>query len=144
MSIKQGDSVKVEYVGSLEDGTIFDSSEKSGKPLEFKVGEKMVIPGFEEGILSMAKGEEKEIKIDSSEAYGEHLEELVKKLPKKNLPDNQEPKVGMILVLGTPDGRQLPARVTEVSKDEITIDLNHPLAGKNLIFKVKLIEVHSN
>lgn len=139
--LKKGQKVKVEYEGKLEDGTLFDSSERAGKPLEFTIGEKMVIPGFEKGICEMKKGEEKEIKIECKDAYGERREDLLKKVPREQLPKGQEPKKGMVLGLQSPDGRQFPAMITEVNDKDITIDLNHPLAGKVLIFKVKLVDV---
>jgi len=139
--IEKGKKVQVDYEGKLEDGTIFDSSEKAGKPLEFIVGEKMVIPGFEAEIVKMKKGEEKEIKLKPEEAYGEVNKGLFRKVPKDQLPPGPELKKGMVLGLQSPDGRQLPVLVTEVTDKEITIDLNHPLAGKTLIFKVKLVNV---
>ena len=141
MALKKGQKVKVEYEGKLEDGTLFDSSERAGKPLEFTIGEKMVIPGFEAGIVEMKKGEEKEIKISPKDAYGEERKDLVKEVPKDALPKGQEPKEGMMLALQSPDGRQIPAKITKVTDKSIMIDLNHPLAGKTLIFKVKLVDI---
>jgi FKBP-type peptidyl-prolyl cis-trans isomerase 2 len=144
MAVKNGDKVKIQYEGKLEDGTIFDSSEKHGQALEFTLGQGQVIPGFENSVLGMEKGEEKEITIESKNAYGERKEELLKKVPKEQLPENLTPEVGMILGLQTPDGRQIPAPIVEVSEKEITIDLNHPLAGKNLKFKIKLTEIQES
>ena len=140
MPIKKGDKIKVEYEGKLEDGTVFDSSEKYGKPLEFEVGAGNLIKGFDAAVIGMEKGEEKEITIPSAEAYGDPNPNLVKKIPRDKLPKDKEPKAGMILALGTPDGKQIPAKITDVTDKEITIDLNHPLAGKTLIFKVKVVE----
>ena len=141
MAIKKGDKIKVEYKGTLEDGTIFDSSEKHGKPLEFEAGAGMVIKGFDEAVIGMEKGEEKEIKLQPTEAYGEPRPELMKKIPRDKLPKEPEPKPGMMLAMGTPDGKQFPAMIKEVDEKEITIDLNHPLAGKNLNFKIKIVEI---
>jgi len=143
MSIKKGDKVKIEYTGTLEDGTVFDSSEKQGKPLEFEVGAGKVLKGFEEALVGMKKGEEKEIKLTSAEAYGEHNPKLIKKIPKEQLPKDKELKPGMLLIIGTPDGRRFPAKITEVTDTEVTLDLNHPLAGKALNFKIKVVEVSS-
>ena len=142
MAIKQGDKVKVEYTGTLDDGTVFDSSEKQGKALEFEVGAKQLIKGFDDAVMGMDKGEEKEIKLQPEEAYGQHNPDLIKKVPRDKLPKEPEPKEGMMLALGTPDGKQFPAKITEVTENEITIDLNHPLAGKVLNFKIKVVEVN--
>ena len=142
MAIKNGSKVKVEYTGTLDDGTVFDSSEKSGKPLEFEIGAKMVIPGFENAIVDMKKGDEKEIKLKSSEAYGDPNPQLVKEIPRDKLPAEPEPKEGMFLAVGLPNGMQVPAKITKVDKEKLTIDLNHQLAGKNLNFKIKLVEIN--
>ncbi len=140
MAIKKGDKVKVEYTGTLDDGTVFDTSEGK-QPLEFEAGAGQLIKGFDEAIMGMEKGEEKEIKLTPEKAYGDHNPELIKKIPRDKIPvpEGQEIKQGMMLALGTPDGKQIPAKITEVTDKEITIDLNHPLAGKNLNFKVKVI-----
>ncbi|MAG60704.1 peptidylprolyl isomerase [archaeon] len=140
MVVENGKKVKVHYTGTLEDGSVFDSSE--GKdPLEFTVGEGKVIKGFDAAVKEMSANEEKEIHIESKDAYGEARNELIKQVPRDQLPKEQEPKVGMILGVGMPNGQQIPARITAVNDTEVTIDLNHPLAGKNLNFKLKLVEV---
>lgn len=139
MVIKKGDKVKIEYTGTFDDGTVFDSSEKHKKPLEFEVGAKQVIPGFEKAVMGMKKGEEKEFKLKPEEAYGQPNPDLIKDIPKDKLPQDQEPKPGMVLVMGTPDGQQIPARIVDVSDTIIKVDINHPLAGKNLNFKIKLV-----
>ncbi len=141
MKAKEGSKVKIEYEGKLDDGTVFDSSEKHGKPLEFEIGEGMVIKGFENAIIGMEKGQEKEITIKPEEAYGQHNDQLIKKIPREQLPKEPEPKKGMMLAIGTPDGKQFPATIVEVTDKEITLDLNHPLAGKTLHFKIKLVEI---
>lgn len=139
--VKKGDKVKVDYTGTFDDGTIFDASEKHGQPLEFEVGSGQVIKGFDDAVVGMTNGQEKEIIITSAEAYGEVKAELRKKVPRKQLPPDQEPKVGMVLAVGLPNGMQFPARIAEVAKDEVTIDLNHPLAGKTLHFRIKVVNV---
>lgn len=139
MAVKNGDKIKVEYTGTLDDGTVFDTS-KEKEPLEFEVGSGQIIKGFDEAVVGMEKGEEKSIKIESKDAYGDPNPEMTKKIPREHLPKEQEPKPGMILGLKTPDGRQIPAKITGVTDKEITIDLNHPLAGKSLNFKVKIVE----
>jgi FKBP-type peptidyl-prolyl cis-trans isomerase 2 len=141
MLVKNGDKIKVEYKGTLNDGTVFDSSEKHGKPLEFQVGSGQIIKGFDEAVKGMAKGEEKNVKIPSQEAYGQPNPQLVQKVLKQNLPKDQEVKPGMALLATTPDGKQIPAKVSEVNENDVTIDLNHPLAGKDLNFKIKVVEV---
>ncbi|MFH1405684.1 MAG: peptidylprolyl isomerase [Nanoarchaeota archaeon] len=143
MPVKKGDKVKIEYTGTLDDGTVFDASERHGKPLEFEVGSGQVIKGFDEAVLGMEKDEEKEINLQPEEAYGQLRSELNKKVPREQLPKDQEPKAGMVLLVGLPNGQQIPARITEVSDSEVTIDLNHPLAGKALNFKIKVVEISS-
>ena len=142
MSLKNGDKVKVEYTGSLEDGTVFDSSEKHGKPLEFEIGAGMIIPGFEKAVIKMKKGEKKVITLKPSEAYGDPNPQLTKKIPREHLPKEQDPKVGMVLIMGLPNGQQIPAKIIEVADKEVTIDLNHPLAGKTLKFEIKLVGIN--
>jgi FKBP-type peptidyl-prolyl cis-trans isomerase 2 len=141
MRVKNGCKIKVEYVGKLGDGTVFDSSEKSGKVLEFTVGDGQVIPGFEEGIVGMEKGEEKDFEVGVTKAYGKRDENKTQQVPRDQLPIDNEPKVGMILMLNTPDGKQIPLRIMGVDKETITIDLNHPLAGKKLLFHVKVVGI---
>lgn len=141
MAVKKGDKVKIEYTGTLDDGTVFDSSEKHGKPLEIEIGAGQVIKGFENAIMGMKKGEEKEITLQPSDAYGEPNPQLIKKVHKEQLPKEPEPKPGMILVIALPDGRKFPAMIKSVDNEEVTIDLNHPLAGKTLHFKIKVVEI---
>ena len=140
MPVKKGDKVKVEYKGTLDDGAVFDTSEGKA-PIEFEVGAKKVIPGFDNAVVGMEKGEEKEVKIKPEEAYGILRPDLVKKIPRTVLPKDQEPKPGMMLMMTTPDGKQFPTRLTEVTDKEVTLDLNHPLAGKTLNFKIKLVDI---
>jgi len=140
MPVKKGDKIKVDYTGTLEDGTVFDTSE--GKhPLEFEVGEGKLIKGFDEAVIGMEKDEEKEVTLKPEEAYGPHNPESIKKIPRANLPADQDPQPGMMLMLKTPDGRQFPAKIVEADDKEVTIDLNHPLAGKTLKFKIKVVEI---
>lgn len=141
MSVKKGDKVQIDYEGKLEDGTVFDASSRHGQPLEFEIGSGQVIKGFDQGVLGMKKGEEKIITIPPSEGYGVHNPELLKKIPREQLPKDKEPQPGMVLALGTPDGKRFPATITKVDAKEITVDLNHPLAGKTLKFKVKVVGV---
>jgi FKBP-type peptidyl-prolyl cis-trans isomerase 2 len=141
MKVEKGNKVKVDYTGSFEDGQVFDSSAKHGAPLEFVVGGKQVVPGFDAAIEGMAPGEEKEILLKPEDAYGLHRPDLIKKVPRDQLPQDQQPEVGMMLAVKTPEGGQFPAKITGVTEGEVTIDLNHPLSGKTLKFKIKLVEI---
>ncbi len=143
MAVKKGDTVQVEYTGTLEDGTVFDSSEKQGKPLEFEVGAGKIIKGFDGAVVGMEKEGEKEITLEPSEAYGDRNPQLIQKVPKEQLPKEQELKPGMMLGVTLPNGAQIPAKITEIDGKEATLDLNHPLAGKTLKFRIKIVEIRS-
>jgi peptidylprolyl isomerase len=134
---KSGDTVNVHYTGKLDDGTVFDSSEGK-EPLTFKLGEKQVIPGFEDGIVGMSEGDSKSIVIPPDEAYGPRHDQLVQKFPKDQLPLGVNPEVGQRLQMQRPDGQTVQVKVSEVDEESMTIDANHPLAGQTLYFEVKL------
>ncbi len=140
-AIKNGDKVKVHYTGSLDNGTVFDSSE-AREPMEFTVGSGQLIKGFDQGVLGMKKGEEKTVHIAAADAYGEHNDKLIRRIPRTALPQDREPQVGMVIGLVRSDGMQGEARITELTKEDIAIDMNHPLAGKDLNFKIKIVEVN--
>ncbi len=142
MTIKKGAKVKVEYTGTLDDGSVFDSTTHGDHthPLEFEIGAGKVIPGFENAIKEMSVGDEREIHIPSAEAYGDARPELVQKVPRDKMPEGI--KDGMIIGVTLANGAQIPAKVISVDEKDVTIDLNHPLAGKNLNFKLKLVEVN--
>ncbi len=139
LKVQNGDKVKVHYKGSLDDGTIFDSSEGSA-PLEFEVGSGNIIQGFEAGVLGMEEGEEKTLRIPPEAAYGPHRDELVGRLPKEQVGD-VDVQVGKILRLRTKDGEVFEGSVTKVEEDGVTLDLNHPLAGESLNFEIKLVAI---
>lgn len=141
--IGKGSKISLDYEGRLESGEIFDSSKHGdhSHPLEFEVGSGQVIQGFDNAVLGMKKGEEKEFTIKPGEAYGERNEQLIREFPSSMLPKEQEPKVGMMLILGGPNGEQIPARIVAISHDKVKIDLNHPLAGQTLIFKIKILDI---
>lgn len=141
MTVKKGDKIRVDYTGTFDDGTVFDSSGKAGKPLEFVMGGGMLIKGFDEAVVGMKEGEEKEIKLKPEEAYGMPNPQLVQKIPRSQLPQDKEPKAGMILMVGLPTGQQMPATIKAADDKEVTLDMNHPLAGKTLNFKIKLVEI---
>lgn len=138
-SVKPGSMVKVEYTGTFENGTVFDSSENKA-PLEFKAGSGQMIKGFDSAVIGMEIGKEKTIKIGPSEAYGDYNSDLVTVIPRQNLPKEKNIKPGMMILVGSQNG-QVPALITEVNENNFTINLNHPLAGKTLIFKIKVVDV---
>jgi len=142
--IEKGNKVKIEYEGSFDDGTVFDSSAAHEQAFEFTIGNNEVIPGFEDALIGMEVGQEKKIQIIAKDAYGEIRQDLINKVPKSLLPEGMKAEKGMMLGLQAPDGRKIPALIEDVSDTEITINLNHPLAGKNLNFKLKVIEVHNS
>ncbi len=140
MPIKDGDTIKINYTGTLDDGTVFDSSENHDQPLEFTVGSGQVIPGFEEAVRGMETGEEKEFRIEASEAYGEPNPDLKQTVPRSLLQSDTEINEGMMIMVSTADGQQMPARIAEITDEEITLDMNHPLAGKALNFNIMVLE----
>jgi peptidylprolyl isomerase len=140
LGAKNGDNVKVHYTGTLEDGTVFDSS-KEREPLQFTLGKGQLIKGFEEAVIGMSVGETKLVRILSDEAYGSHRQELLLKFNKNDFPPDIEPKEGLVINLVSPEGRALLATIIEISEDSVTLDANHPLAGKNLTFNIDLVEI---
>jgi peptidylprolyl isomerase len=140
--VKDGDTVKVHYTGSLEDGSVFDSSENKD-PLEFTLGTGQLIPGFEKAVEGMTEGDKTKVTIPADEAYGQVREDLVISVPKNNLPDDVTPQVGMQLQLNQPDGQAVPVRITEVQDEEVTLDANHPLAGEDLVFDIELVRINA-
>lgn len=137
-NVENGNLVQVHYTGTFDDGTVFDSSE--GKdPLEVLAGAGMLIKGFDDALIGMKDGEEKEITIEPKDAYGEPNDMLVQKIPRSELSDEITPEVGMVLGVKAPTGQVFPATIKEVSDDEIVLDANHPLAGKTLHFKLSMV-----
>ncbi|MDK2892225.1 peptidylprolyl isomerase [Methanohalophilus sp.] len=143
MPVSEGNTIKIDYIGTLDDGTVFDSSENHDQPLEFTVGAGEVIKGFEEAVMGMELNEEKEFRIEPADAYGEMSQELVYHIPKEQIQLDGEVSPGVILVVKTPEGMELPAKVIGVSDSEVVLDMNHPLAGKPLNFKIKVVEISS-
>ncbi len=139
---KKGDTVKVHYTGKLTTGEIFDSSEEGGNgPLEFTIGEGDVIPGFEEAVIGMSSGEAKTVTIPVEQAYGPRMEELVAEVEREYLPQDAEPKLGQQYEVTQDDGQVFNVTVTEMNDTTVTLDANHPLAGRDLVFDIKLIEI---
>lgn len=141
MPVKKRDKVKVDYTGSFEDATVFDSSERHGQPLEFVAGGGQVVPGFDNAVIGMEKGDEKEVKLQPSEAYGESDPALVKKMPREGFPKDIQLKPGITLGLTQPGTGQMSAKVIALTENDVTLDLNHPLAGKVLNFKIKVVDI---
>lgn len=135
-----GNTVRVHYKGTLEGGEVFDSSEER-EPLEFTLGESQVIPGFEAAVEGMEVGETRTAEVPATEAYGEARDDLRFPMPKERFPEGIEPRVGQQLGLQQPDGRSVPVRVVEVADDMVTLDANHPLAGEDLKFEIRLQEI---
>jgi len=137
---KEGDEVQVHYTGKLEDGTVFDTSE-DGEPLSFTIGENRVIPGFEEAVTGMEPGDTKTTEVEPEQAYGEHREDMVMEMEQDQIPDEVEPEVGQQLQLRLENGQTVPVLITALGEDSVTIDANHPLAGRKLIFDIELVDV---
>ncbi|MEK6827652.1 MAG: peptidylprolyl isomerase [Nanoarchaeota archaeon] len=142
MAIKDKDKVTLDYEGRFENGEIFDTSkhEEHSHPLTFVVGEGQVIPGFEKAVLGMNIDEEKEFEIEPEDGYGMPDDRLSQEVPRSVLPTEPEPQIGMTLVMQTPQGN-IPVMISEVKSDSVILNLNHPLAGKKLIFKIKVLKV---
>ena len=138
--VKNGDIVRVHYHGKLTDGTTFDSSE-GRSPLEFEVGAGMMIPGFDSGVLGMSIGEKKTINIPAEEAYGLVQDDLLMEFPIDRFPPDMKPEVGMTLNMSNGQGQQFPVVIADVKDDVVILDANHPLAGKELIFDIEMVEI---
>jgi peptidylprolyl isomerase len=137
---KSGDTVHVHYTGSLSDGTVFDSS-RERDPLSFTVGAGQVIPGFNNAVEGMNVGDSATVNIPAAEAYGEFREDFVIQVNPSDIPPEITPEVGMDLQLHQQDGGAIPVKITAVTEEKITLDANHPLAGKDLTFEIELMEI---
>lgn len=139
-AVKDGDTVKVHYTGKFEDGTVFDSS-KDREPLEVTIGAGRVIPGFEKGIIGMESGSTKTITLPPEEAYGQVRDDLIIEVKKAEIPENIKPKVGMNLQMKQKGGEVINLVVSEVKDETVTLDANHQLAGKTLVFDIEVVEI---
>jgi len=137
---KEGDSVKIHYTGSLDDGTVFDSS-AGREPLGFTIGDGKVIPGFEEAVIGMSRGEKKNVNIPAEKAYGPRNEQLVMAVPRSQFPPDIKPEMNQRLQMGAPDGQIVIVEVVGISDDSVTLDANPSLAGKDLCFDIELVEL---
>lgn len=138
---QKGNTVKVHYTGKLPDGTVFDSSYQRDEPIEFTLGQKNMIAGFEQAVEGMSVGDTKTAEIPADQAYGTKQDDMILQVPKTDLPDNIKPEVGQQLAMQDSNGQQVPVMVTEVSEETITLDANHPLAGKDLIFDLEVVDI---
>lgn len=140
---KSGDKVKVHYTGKLSNGRVFDST-VDREPLQFTLGEGKIISGFEQAVIGMNPGESKNVCISSDQAYGPHRKDLVAEINRSEFPASLTPKVGQQLQFYQPNGQTLRVIVTEVNESTVTLDGNHPLAGEELTFNIKLLEIVSS
>ncbi len=137
---KQGDTVTVHYTGKLDDGTVFDSSE-GGDPLEFSIGSGSVIPGFEQAVIGMSPGDAKTTTIISEEAYGPYYDDRVVVVDRQQIPAELPVDIGAQLQIQQQGGMVIPVIVTDVTDGEVTLDANHPLAGEDLTFEIRLVSI---
>ncbi len=138
--VANGLFVSVDYTGTLDNGEVFDTSE-GRQPLEVQIGSGSVIPGFESALLGMSLNETKTVTLSPEEAYGQRDDSRMHDFPKSDIPAGMEPEVGQTLVLTTPQGQQIPARVDSVDEDKVVFDLNHPLAGQALTFQIEVVGI---
>lgn len=139
-NINEGDTVRVHFTGKLADGTVFETT-RDGDPLDFEIGADEVTPGFEEAVLEMTPGESKTVKVQPDKAYGIRREDMVQIVEREKLPTDLEPEVGLALQISYDDENSMVVIITDVTDDRITLDANHPLAGKELTFEIELLEV---
>ena len=137
---KKGDKVRIHYTGKIGHEEVFDSSQNR-EPLEFTLGEGKIIPGFEEAVVGMAPGESKTVKISPDKAYGPSRKELIAEIERSTVPNDLKLEVGKHVQIRQPNGGVIQAKVTDMSDSKITLDANHPLAGKDLTFDIKLVEI---
>ena len=139
-TVKKGDKVKIHYTGRIKDGSVFDSSIER-EPIEFEIGSGRVIAGVDKGVIGMKPGEKKEVAVPPQEGYGEYEQKLLIDVPVDKIPKDIKPEVGMRLQMVNNMGQPLPVLVTEVNDESVKLDANHPLAGKDLVFNIELVEI---
>jgi FKBP-type peptidyl-prolyl cis-trans isomerase 2 len=137
---KEGDRVKINFIGKLEDGSVFANTADS-EPLEFKLGENKIIPGIENAVEGMNVGESKTVNVNPEQAYGQRRDELVEEVSRDQFPENVEPKVGQRFEVPRQVGQPMVVQVVDVSQQTVTLDGNHPLAGRDLTFELELLEI---
>ncbi|MBS0125234.1 FKBP-type peptidyl-prolyl cis-trans isomerase [Thetidibacter halocola] len=138
--VKTGDTVAIHYTGTLQDGSQFDSS--AGRdPLQFEVGSGQIIPGLDKALTGMAVGDKKTVTVPADEAYGQPNPQAVQAVPRTEIPADIPLDIGTQLQVQTPTGQVMPVTVAEVTETEVTLDANHPLAGKDLTFAIELVKI---
>ena len=138
--IKSGDNVAIHYTGTLTDGSTFDSSE-GREPLEFEVGSGQIIPGLDVALPGMKVGDKKVVKIDAKDAYGPLNPEMRQAIPRDGIPEDIPLEIGVQLQMQTPEGQAMPVTVVDLDEATVTLDANHPLAGKDLQFDIEVVKV---
>ncbi|MGH1454922.1 MAG: FKBP-type peptidyl-prolyl cis-trans isomerase [Paracoccaceae bacterium] len=138
--VKSGDTVRIHYTGTLTDGSTFDSSD-GRDPLEFQVGSGQIIPGLDSAMPGMAVGDKKVVEVPADAAYGQPDPAARQSVPRTEIPAEIPLELGSQLQVQTPDGQVMPVTVVEVTEAEVTLDANHPLAGKDLTFAIELVEI---
>ena len=138
--VENGLFVRVDYKGTLQNGEVFDSSH-GRQPLEFKVGGGQMIPGFDAAVVGMALNEKKTVTLAPQDAYGDYDENLTRDFPRSDVPPEMDPQKGQRVGMTTSDGHQVPATITHVDDEKVTIDMNHPLAGESLTFDIEVVGI---
>jgi len=138
--VKTGDTVHIHYTGTLTDGTQFDSSE-GREPLSFEVGSGQIIPGLDSAMPGMEVGEKKTVDVPCDQAYGPVNPEMRQDVPRAEIPDNIPLEPGTVLQMQTQQGQMLPVTVVEYDDAKVTLDANHPLAGRDLTFAIELVSI---
>ena len=138
--VKVGDTVRIHYTGTLNDGSTFDSSE-GRDPLQFEVGSGQIIPGLDKELPGMTVGDKKTVNIPAAEAYGEKNPQMQQAIPREQIPANIPLELGMRLQMQTPEGQVIPVTVASVDEQTVTLDANHPLAGKDLTFDFEVVSI---
>lgn len=142
-SAQNGNVVRVHYTGRLDDGSVFDSSH-GREPLEFTLGGGQVISGFERAVSGMEVGETRSTNVPADEAYGPRREDLVLEIDREQIPEGVEVSVGTQLQLQQENGQAVPVTVADVGNESVTLDANHPLAGRDLSFELELVEIEAD
>ncbi|SFA98052.1 FKBP-type peptidyl-prolyl cis-trans isomerase [Algoriphagus aquimarinus] len=141
MQAKKGDAVQVHYTGKLEDGSVFDTS-ANREPLGFTLGDGNMIKGFDTAVDGMTLGDKVTVTIPAAEAYGERRDDMMIEVPKTQVPADIKPEVGLDLMLQGGNGQPMPVKVVAIDDEKVTLDANHQLAGKDLIFDIELVKVN--
>jgi peptidylprolyl isomerase len=140
--VENGTYISVEYTGTLGNGEVFDSSQ-GRRPLEVHMGAGQMIKGFEAQLMGMALNEKKVFTISPEDAYGPRNADLMQSISRSQVPPEMDLEVGMIVGLNTPEGNQVPARIVQLDDEQLTMDLNHPLAGESLTFEIEVVGISS-